>query len=119
METLIHYKSFRFLLIFVIAAFFSGCAGSPALYSWGDYENQVQVYLNTGNPETQIRILERNRQRIESRGEAIPPGFYAHLGMLYSDIGDHERAITYFEEEKALFPEAAIFMNLLLGRYGR
>ena len=107
-----------FLVLFSVICFY-GCSSSQTLYSWGDYENQVYAYLNSGNPETQLSVLERNRHRIEAGGKAIPPGFYAHLGMLYSELGDHETAISYFEEEKIRFPESAVFMNLILGRYGR
>ena len=113
METIEHF----WVLIFIVCL--SGCVSSPPLYSWGDYEAQVYAYLNRGNLETQIRILERNRQEIEASGQITPPGFYAHLGMLYAELGNHEMSILYLEGEKARFPESTVFMNLLLSRYGR
>ena len=112
METLRHFWPL------ILIAILSGCASSPSLYSWGDYETQVYAYLNRGNIETQILILERNRQEIEAGGQFTPPGFYAHLGMLHAELGNHEMAIFYLEEEKARFPESTVFMNFLLARYG-
>ncbi|MCL2044308.1 MAG: DUF4810 domain-containing protein [Treponema sp.] len=105
--------------VLVFAALFSGCSSSQALYSWGDYENQVHAYLNRENPEAQLRVLERSRQNIESSGKKIPPGFYAHIGMIYAELGSHDMAIDSFEKEKTLFPESAVFMDFILDRYRR
>jgi len=103
-----------FILIFVIIVCFSACTSKKPLYSWGSYENQVYLYMRGESREAQIAALERDKIRIEARGGIIPPGFYAHLGMLYVEIGDAASAIALFEAEKALFPEAAVYMNFIL-----
>jgi hypothetical protein len=101
------------ILALIIAVCFSGCA-SQQLYYWGNYEPQVYAYLKGENPERQISTLERNRQTIESRDMKAPPGFYAHLGLLYTELGNNAQAIVCFETEKNLFPEAAVYMDFLL-----
>jgi hypothetical protein len=100
------------VLVLVIAVCFSGCASQ--LYYWGDYEGQVYAYLKGESPANQIKILEHDRQRIEAYDMKAPPGFYAHLGLLYTEVGNYADAIVCFETEKKLFPEAAVYMDFLL-----
>jgi len=47
---------------------------------------------------------------------AVPPGLYAHLGLLYSNIGDDAQARAYFDKEAATFPESRAYIELLLSR---
>ena len=113
---------FRILFFPVLALCFSACV--TPLYYWGNYEDEVYKFLQNGSPESQIAAMERDREKIESgsssgkKGMNAPPGFYAHLGMLYSEAGDDEQAISCFITEKTLFPEAAVFMDFFLGKYG-
>ena len=107
------------LSVIALAAFFSACESSPALYSWGSYESQVYAYLNGESRGAQLTALERDLERIEANGKAVPPGFYAQLGLLYMETGDAAEAMACFRMEKALFPEAAVFMDFLLGNYER
>ena len=110
----------RVLSVIILAACFSACESSPgSLYSWGSYELQVYAYLNGESRGEQLAALERDLDKIEADGKAVPPGFYAQLGLLYSDMGNTAEAIACFTMEKTLFPEAAVFMDFLLGNYGR
>ena len=109
----------RMFLVLVLTAYFSGCASQRPLYSWGSYEEQVFAYLTGESRGAQVAALERDKARIIARGGAFPPGFNAHLGMLYAEIGDITRATAFFEAEKALFPEAAVYMNFILERLRR
>ena len=43
-----------------------------------------------------------------------PPGFHAHLGMLYALAGKQDQVAVEFETEKKLFPESAAYMDFLL-----
>jgi hypothetical protein len=102
-----------------LAICFPACESSPpSLYSWGSYELQVYAYLNGESRGEQLAALERDLEKIEAGGKAVPPGFYAHLGLLYVEMGNDAEAIACFMMEKALFPEAAVFMDFLLANYG-
>jgi hypothetical protein len=99
-------------------ALLAGCA-SPTLYSWGHYEAVVYAtYAKPGAvpPERQIELLEQDYQKARSDNKPVPPGFHAHLGYLYYQIGRLDEARRSFETEKATFPESAAFMDRLLAR---
>ena len=120
MKVRIFRRFFPALLAIVFSAGFSACATSPqTLYSWESYETQVYAYLKGENQEAQIEALESDKEKIEASGKAFPPGFYAQLGLLYTEAGDSTMAITCFETEKALFPEAATYMDFILKNYER
>ena len=103
-----------FLTIAVLANFSACNTSSKTLYSWGSYESQVYAYLKGESREAQIEALESDREKIEAGGYAFPPGFCAQLGLLYAEAGDVTMAVSYFEAEKARFPEAAVYMDFLL-----
>jgi hypothetical protein len=113
-------KTYFAVFALVIAFCLSGCGTTPRqgpLYSWGSYETHVYTHLNReSEPYTQIGIMERELQVILADGKNVPPGFNAHLGMLYSETGNHAGASAYFRMEKTLFPESAVFMDFLLAR---
>jgi hypothetical protein len=47
----------------------------------------------------------------------VPPGFHAHLGMLYSMTGkSNDQIAAQFEDEKRLFPESTVYMDFLLAK---
>ena len=113
-------KTLLVFITLVITFCLSGCGTTPGhgpLYSWGSYEASVFTHINReSDPHTQIGTMERELQQILARGYNVPPGFNAHLGMLYSETGNHIGASRYFQIEKTLFPESAVFMDFLLGR---
>ncbi len=104
-------------------AFLGGCAQAPKpLYDWGSYPTQVYSHLkgDGSGPATQIGELEADARKAEARGGKLPPGFHAHLGMLYLTLGQDELGHQQLQAEKALFPEGAHFVEFLLakGRQG-
>lgn len=104
----------------VVLVMLTGCA-APTLYSWGQYEAVVYAtYAKPGAvpPERQIEVLEQDYQKARSENKPVPPGFHAHLGYLYYQIGRLDEARREFETEKARFPESAVFMDRLLTRLG-
>ncbi|MDR2189318.1 MAG: DUF4810 domain-containing protein [Azonexus sp.] len=108
----------RFFPALVLIACVSGCANKPqTLYTWGSYESQVYAHLNGESREKQIEALERDQEIIAASGKTAPPGFYAHLGMLYAETGQDDKAIAAFQTEKTRFPEAAVYMDSLLKKY--
>ena len=100
------------LCIFVFLM--AGCTTQQKLYSWGNFESQLYSYLKGENPGNQITVMERDRVRIEGEGRSVPPGFYAHLGLLYIQAGDDINALNCLQAEKLKFPESAPFINFLL-----
>ena len=106
------------LPVIILSAFFSACETSAgSLYSWGSYESQVYAYLNGESRGRQLAALEYDLETIEAAGKAVPPGFYAQLGLLNAEMGNDVEAVACFTMEKTLFPEAAVFMNFLLANY--
>ncbi|MBM3114879.1 DUF4810 domain-containing protein [Jeongeupia naejangsanensis] len=96
----------------------SGCNTAPkTLYQWGGYQQQVYKHFQGQAPETQIAALEESFQKIRANGAMPPPGYHAHLGMLYSEIGKGDQAVQQFNTEKALFPESVAYMDFLLKNY--
>lgn len=95
-----------------------GCATTPSLYQWEDYQPQVYKYLKDEgkSKEEQIIILEKGLQKIQATGKTPPPGYHAHLGLLYYEVGRGAEAVQQFQTEKALFPESTKYMNFLLNK---
>ncbi|POM19239.1 lipoprotein [Burkholderia cepacia] len=99
------------------AMLLAGCAAptTPPLYQWNGYQPQVYEYFKgQSSPQQQIDALEKALQEIRAKGNKPPPGFHAHLGMLYASVGNGQQATQSFEAEKALFPESASYMDFLM-----
>ncbi len=105
------------VLALAASAMLTGCASPPkTLYQWEGYQPQVYEYLKGESPEQQIAAMEKDLQTISAKGSMAPPGFHAHLGMLYSIAGKPDQVVAQFEDEKKLFPESAAYMDFLLGK---
>ncbi|WP_395593698.1 DUF4810 domain-containing protein [Pseudomonas sp. B26140] len=107
----------RSLLALTLAAstLMAGCAGPKTLYQWEGYEPQVYEYFKGEEPkEAQAEALERDLQKIRSTGKAVPPGYHAHLGLLYLSMGKDDQMVQQFRTEKTLFPESGTYMDFLL-----
>ncbi len=106
------------LLIFCVlgSALLAGCATPKTLYQWERYQPQVYEYFNGQGkgPDAQILALEEDLQKIRAKGNMPPPGYHAHLGLLYSQIGKDDRLVTELLAEKELYPESAAYMDFLL-----
>ena len=106
----------RLLWLAVFAVLLTGCAG-PTLYSWGAYEDVIyKSYATPGSvpPEQQVEALERDYQKARAENKRVPPGFHAHLGVLYFQLGKLDQAIQQLETEKAEFPESAVLIDRLM-----
>ncbi len=96
-----------------------GCANNQTMYHWGNYEQLVyDMYKNPGEatPDQQLDTLRKDIEIAASKGKPVPPGVYAHMGMLYASIGDSEQAKQALNEELAHYPESAIFVDGMLNR---
>ena len=93
----------------------AGCA-APAknLYQWEGYQPQVYQYFKGESKEAQIVSLERDMQKITAAGGTPPPGYHAHLGLLYAGTGKDDQMVQEFQTEKTLFPESATYVDFLM-----
>lgn len=96
-----------------------GCAQQrKPMYQWEGYQRQVYEYLKgdgTGHAE-QLGVMQAQAEKVRASGQALPPGFRAHLGMLHLQLGNLDEARRGFEAEKTAFPEATPYMDFLLKR---
>lgn len=95
----------------------AGCATStpPPLYQWDGYQPQVCEYFKgQKSPAEQIDALEKALQQIRAKGNMPPPGFHAHLGMLYASVGKDQQAQQELQAEKQSFAESSTYMDFLL-----
>ncbi len=109
-------SSFRVSLVLALTIFVGGCA-SHSIYHWGDYEELIYAqYHEPGKatPEYQIEKMQADIQRAKSKNKPLPPGFYAHLGYQYLQLGKASEARQYFETEKGNFAESAVLMDRFL-----
>lgn len=115
-------KIARLTLFLLAVSVLAGCAKQHSVYEWGSYEDQIYVmYSDPGKVpvEEQIESLERDYQLARSENKPVPPGYHAHLGYLYYQIGKADQAFQSLETEKELFPESTRFMDLLISRMTR
>lgn len=106
------------LPVAMACALLTGCATkNPSLYQWDGYQPQVYEYFKgqKGVPE-QIAALEKAREKVFANDKTLPPGFRAHLGMLYATVGKGTEARQQLTEEKERFPESSTYMDFLLNK---
>lgn len=102
------------LVILIGSVVLLGCSNRQSLYQWEEYQPQVHQYFKGESREAQVEVLERDLQKIRAKGGAIPPGYHAQLGLLYSGLGKDDQMVQQFETEKSLFPESTTYMDFLL-----
>lgn len=108
--------SIKVLAVLLFSGLISSCA-SPTKYYWGSYEDLIYTqYQEPGKatPEYQIEKLQADIQKAASKNQPLPPGFYAHLGYQYLQLGKAGEARRYFTAEKKYFPESSVLMDRFL-----
>lgn len=99
----------------------SACAnkGPPPLYGWHGFEKNLDTYFrgDRESPEVQSKNMEESLQKIRASGAQLPPGFQAHMGLLYAKQGDLARFQQHLEAEKQQFPESQTFIDFLLRKF--
>ena len=109
-----------FCSLFVVALLVSGCAttNTQPLYYWGDYQKEVWGHFTKEvGPEEQIVALEAGMEKAKASGRPVPPGYNAHLGVLYAQTEHADKMLSYFTAEKTLYPESAAYMDFLMRKY--
>jgi hypothetical protein len=91
------------------------------MYSWQSYQPSVYAYLKDDGADStlQIQALEKNIETARAANVELPPGFRAHLGMLYLKTGDGDKGVEQLQGEKVAFPESAPFMDFLMRNVGK
>jgi hypothetical protein len=74
----------------------------------------VYGYFKGESKEAQAIALERDLEKIKAKNGAVPPGYHAQLGLLYSSLGKDDQMMQQLRTEKALFPESAAYMDFLM-----
>ena len=107
----------RLALVLIITGLLAACAQEPkTLYTWQAYQPNVYAYLKDDGADylEQIAAFERNIETARTSNQTLPPGFRAHLGLLYLKTCDPDKGMAQLEAEQAAFPEAAPFMAYLM-----
>lgn len=107
------------LVTAVLCGLFTACAQPPKpLYQWSGYQANLYDYFKTSgaNAGEQIDKLEAQLVKNKAANEASPPGLHGHLALLYAKVGNDNAATAHLEAERALFPESAAYVDLLLKR---
>lgn len=109
-------QGLRLAMVAALSGVLAGCVSGPKpLYTWDAFPRaQYQSLLMQSSPDAQIRDLEAMAEKARGKGRALPPGFRAHLGMLYMNTGDLSAARAQWHAEKEVFPESAPYMDRLL-----
>ena len=100
-----------------LAMLLTGCVTAPQpLYSWNSYQKQVYSYLKSDSPaqEEQILEMEKGMHQAASKGTQLPPGYQAHLGLLYLNAGRTDQALAAWAQEKKQFPESTQYIDYLV-----
>lgn len=111
-------SSLRSFALAALTLLTGACASQPAtLYHWGSYQDQVYAYLKDGDGDqaAQIAQLEAGSETARAADRPLPPGYRAQLGMLYGNAGRIDDMTRQFALERSAFPEAAPFLDFLLG----
>jgi hypothetical protein len=109
-------------LVVAVALLLTACASPKPLYTWGSYEELIYASYNEPGklpPEQQIELLEKEYQKARATNTRVPPGWHAHLGVLYAAIGKADQAQQEFRTEKAEFPESTVFVDRLLANMAK
>lgn len=94
-----------------------GCVQAPKpLYHWDGYQRQVYEHLrgDGSSPNEQLTVLQAEAEKSRAVGALLPPGFRAHMGLLYLRLGRAGQAREMLEAEKSAFPESTRYMDFLL-----
>jgi hypothetical protein len=113
-------NSYRVAGVLLLFALLGGCATKPTtLYQWQGYQSHVDAHFrgDTISPDAQAQLMEADLEKIKVAGGQVPPGFLAHLGLLYGQQGRLDQFAQQVQAEKQLFPESATFMDFLLRKF--
>jgi len=109
----------KILILLLGLIVLNGCAKNNTIYTWGRaYDEKVYDILQgkDANIEEHIAYMEKMIDKSNNNGKKLPPGFYAHLGLLHGKLGNNNKMQNCFKREQQLFPESSQYMNFLLSK---
>jgi hypothetical protein len=99
----------------------AGCANTkaPSLYGWRNYEKNLDNYFRSDKTsmDEQLKSMQDDQQILMGEGKSLPPGYRAHMGLLYGRKGDLESFRNQMEAEKQHFPDSSGFMDFLMRNF--
>lgn len=108
----------RGALLVLLAA--TGCAGQQGMYHWGDYDAALyQHYKTPAEREAWVASLKTTLVEAEQQGRRLPPGLCAEYGYALLEEGSSQEAVSWFEKEKAKWPESTLLMDKMIRNAGR
>ncbi len=110
-------KNIFFLSLSIMGLIISGCSTKKPMYEYANYSETYYQLKQNGDAESTAKwktSLEESIEKSNARAIRVPPGIYANLGYLYLKVNDTEKAISYFNAEKDLYPESRVFMENLI-----
>lgn len=110
----------RLLAAAVVACATVGCANGPKpLYSWQGYQKNVHEYLrgDKSSIAEQTQSMEQDLQKIRAASGVVPPGYQAHLGLLYAKQGNMTGFAQQLDAEKKQYPESESYVDFLLRNF--
>ncbi|GAB2460477.1 DUF4810 domain-containing protein [Comamonas humi] len=115
MHSMVFARCGRWALLLALCGL-AGCATQKSLYAWNGYQPQVYQYLKEGgeSADGQILALEKGIELAAAQNAQLPPGYYAHLGLLYLNTGHGDQAVAAWNREKDLFPESGQYIDYLM-----
>lgn len=107
------------LAILISSIFLVACASTTdTIYKWEGYQKNVyQHFRGDKSPVEQTQSMQADLEKIRASGKATPPGYQAHLGLLYGQQGNLDQFAAQIQAEKNQFPESETFMNFLLRKF--
>lgn len=111
-------KKYIFLLFLGVLGM-SSCTTSKSLYSWYQYDDATHAFTKNQTEESEKALVDNfdkiiNHQR--GTRKVVPPGIYAERGYYFLKSGKTTEALDYFNKEKKLYPESAVFMDRIIKR---
>ena len=105
------------IALLLFAGLLTSCGSSPALSSWGNYEQTAYAVAQHPTP-ARLRALGMVYVQLITQPEGLrktpPPGLCAEYGYLLAKQGDTERGVKLLEKEAELYPESAVFVRRLI-----
>jgi hypothetical protein len=92
----------------------AGCA-VPGKYEWGNYDKSLySYYKDSSTSAAHVAEIKKIIEADELAKRRTAPGLYGEFGYFLMSDRKFAEAKSYFEKEKATWPESTHLMNLMI-----